>query len=489
MHRQSSRTRPSGTHRALSAIVLTTVILAAVDTPATAGSGGGISSQTPGTTNTAPSFGTGSTVRSVAENTAAGRPIGSPVRATDPDPGDTLVYRLEGTDSDAFDLVPATGQLRTRAPLNHEAMPSHSVVIVAQDSEGATARVQVTIAVTDQPEPPLAPDAPIVGSVVGSDTSSARSLVVHWTAPENTGKPAIESYDVRFKSKKEPWWEYRPRDNPDTTARIERLMKDTVYEVKVRATNDEGDGPWSASGTTITINDEALQKAWLAHFGRTVAGQVVNAVSARLDGDGSAHVTAEGVNLRLPSGTREAPEQLAQVWPDHRAQDRGAAFGTTGMSDIGLALGSAFHLSSNPGPEGSHVLTAWGRYASESFQSADETLELDREVRTAVLGADAEWDRRLAGLALSFSDGEGEFEPGGRLAAEIGYGVGVSGGRGVLTPYTGLSLSNDDERTYRLGGRWNVGPAFNINLEGDRREHADDGSPEHILMLRGTMRW
>ena len=81
------------------------------------------------------------------------------------------------------------------------------------------------------------------------------------------------------------------------------------------------------------------------------------------------------------------------------------------------------------------------------------------------------------------------FEPGGRLEAEIGYGVGMSGGRGVLTPYTGLSLSNNDERTYRLGGRWNVGPAFSINLEGDRREHADDGSPEHILMLRGTMRW
>ena len=311
-------------------------------------------------------------------------PRGAPNRvlgeSDGPDPGDTLVYRLEGTDSDAFDLDTATGQLRTRVPLNHEAMPSHSVVIVAQDSEGATARVQVTIAVTDQPEPPLAPDAPIVGSVVGSDARSAKSLVVHWTAPENTGKPAIESYDVRFKSKKEPWWEYRPRDNPDTTARIERLMKNTLYEVQVRATNDEGDSPWSAPGTTVTINNEALQKAWLAHFGRTVAGQVVNAVSARLGGDGSAHVTVEGVNLRLPSGTREAPEQLAQVWPDHRAQDRGAAFGTTGMSELGLAPGNAFHLSSNPGPEGNHVLTAWGRYASESFQSADETLE--RTVRS-----------------------------------------------------------------------------------------------------------
>ena len=46
----------------------------------------------------------------------------------------------------------------------------------------------------------------------------------------------------------------------------------------------------------------------------------------------------------------------------------------------------------------------------------------------------------------------GDREPGGRLEAEVGYGVGMSGGRGVLTPYTGLSLSNDDERTW-LDGR------------------------------------
>ena len=103
----------------------------------------------------------------------------------------------------------------------------------------------------------------------------------------------------------------------------------------------------------------------------------------------------------------------------------------------------------------------------------------------AASGVDRLWSIRDTSRLTPNSDPE----PGGRLEAEIGYGMGMPGGRGVLTPYTGLSLSNDGERTYRLGGRWNVGPAFSINLEGDRREHADDGSPEHILMLRGTMRW
>ena len=59
-----------------------------------------------------------------------------------------------------------------------------------------------------------------------------------------------------------------------------------------------------------------------------------------------------------------------------------------------------------------------------------------------------------------------DLEPGGRLEAEIGYGVGMSGGHGVLTPYTGLSLSNDGERTYRLGGTGH--PALQI-AEPERR--------------------
>ena len=30
---------------------------------------------------------------------------------------------------------------------------------------------------------------------------------------------------------------------------------------------------------------------------------------------------------------------------------------------------------------------------------------------------------------------------------------------------------------------------FSMSLEGDRRESTDEESPEHALMLRGSMRW
>ena len=406
MHSQSSWQRRSGTRHALSAIGLTAIILAAVDTSA---------SEDPGTTNRAPSFGTASTTRSVAENTTAGRAIGSPVRAADPDPGDTLVYRLEGTDSDAFALVAATGQLLTNAPLDHEARPRHTVTVTVRDARGATDTIDVAISVTDTDEPPDAPAAPTFTSVTDE------SLTVSWRAPSTAGRPDITSYDLRYRAGTDSAFTDGPQDVTDTTATISGLGPNITYHVQVRATNDEGDGPWSASGTTITINDEALQQAWLAHLGRTVAGQVVDAVSARLEG-GGAHVTVDGTQLRLSSGPREGRRPLA-VWPGSAGHDAGTVFGAPGMTEHGLTPGSSFHLTPNAGPEGSPALSAWGRYASERFRSVDETIELDGEIATTILGADAQWDRLLAGVALSFSDGEGEFEPG--HAASPGKGAGT----------------------------------------------------------------
>ena len=104
--------------------------------------------------NDPPSFDPDDNTRRVAENTELGRAIGDPVTATDPDAGGTLTYRLEGTDAAAFDIDSTSGQLRTWAALDHEAQPSYSVTVVAEDSEGASDSIEVTIAVTNANEPP-----------------------------------------------------------------------------------------------------------------------------------------------------------------------------------------------------------------------------------------------------------------------------------------------------------------------------------------------
>ena len=60
---------------------------------------------------------------------------------------------------------------------------------------------------------------------------------------------------------------------------------------------------------------------------------------------------------------------------------------------------------------------AWGRIAVGGFDAkapAEKgTVRLDGEVTTGILGADAEWERWLAGVALSVSEGEGSFDQPG----------------------------------------------------------------------------
>ena len=114
----------------------------------------------------APQFPSGeSGTRSVAENTPAGRSIGDPVAASDPD-GATLAYTLGGADATAFGILASTGQLRTSAPLDHEAKSRYTVTVTATNPSGADATVTVEIEVGD------VNDAPVLSAVSGSGVFS-----------------------------------------------------------------------------------------------------------------------------------------------------------------------------------------------------------------------------------------------------------------------------------------------------------------------------
>ena len=53
--------------------------------------------------------------------------------------------------------------------------------------------------------------------------------------------------------------------------------------------------------------------------------------------------------------------------------------------------------------------SGWGRTAASRFSGTEDKLTLDGEVATAMLGFDSRWDRWLAGVAISFSDGRGGY--------------------------------------------------------------------------------
>ena len=102
--------------------------------------------------NEAPVFPSAMATRTIPENTPAGRNIGAPVAATDPD-NDALTYSLDNLDRAVFDIGSTDGQLRTKAALDFETTPYYSVTVTATDTAGATDTISVTIDVNNLDEP------------------------------------------------------------------------------------------------------------------------------------------------------------------------------------------------------------------------------------------------------------------------------------------------------------------------------------------------
>ena len=87
--------------------------------------------------------------RSLAENTATGTRIGSPVSASDPQ-GDALTYSLGGRDADLFDIVPTSGQLVTKEPLDYETRSRYSVVVTVHDGKDFSGNADTVIDATTE---------------------------------------------------------------------------------------------------------------------------------------------------------------------------------------------------------------------------------------------------------------------------------------------------------------------------------------------------
>ncbi len=217
--------------------------------------------------NNAPTFASSSYSRSVPENSAANTNVGAVIPAATDTDSDPLTYSMEGTDASSFNFNASTRQITTKngVTYDHEAKASYSVTIKVTDGT-ASATTTVTITLTDVAEPPAKPSAPTVSG--GSTTS----LSVSWSAPTNTGKPAITSYDLRYRVGTSGNWSNGPQNETGTTATISSLTAGTSYQVQVRATNAEGDGAWSDAGTGSTNTETNNAPTFAAaSYSRSVA--------------------------------------------------------------------------------------------------------------------------------------------------------------------------------------------------------------------------
>ena len=178
--------------------------------------------------------------------------------ASDPD-GDAVTWTLEGTDKSTFSLS-SSGALSFKTAPDYEAGKTGFSVKVKATDDGSpkkSATRTVAVTVTDVNEPP---GKPTNVSVSAPSTDGHSKLNVTWTAPANTGKPPISGYTVRycytaFTSLEDPVGQSSCSDKSagtGTSTTLTGLYANTLYRVKVKATNAEGTGPWSTERTAVT---------------------------------------------------------------------------------------------------------------------------------------------------------------------------------------------------------------------------------------------
>ena len=238
--------------------------------------------------NAAPAFSSSATFDAAENQTTAGT-----VTATDSDSEDDIEgYALTGGADQSFFSIGATdGALTFKAAPNFEdakdivsvdpanAAGNNQYVVVVTATSGTDTRVKtatqtITVTVTDVAgEAPGKPAAPTVSP------ASVTSLTVTWTAPANAG-PAIDDYDVRYREGTGGSWSDGGHTGAATTATLSSLSENTSYQVQVRATNDEGMGSWSDSGSGRTDANAAPSFSSSATFSMAENGTEVAMVMA-----------------------------------------------------------------------------------------------------------------------------------------------------------------------------------------------------------------
>ena len=203
---------------------------------------------TTGAPNTAPEI-TSPGSFDVPENQALVRRLA----ARDDDPGDEVTgwEIVGGADRFQFSVARDTGELSFQTAPDFEAPGDNEYEVTVEVRSGTGAREleaeqMFTVRVTDEREPPSVPEAPTFSG------ETPDSLTVNWREPDNSG-PALTDYDVQYREEGTGRFQDGQHEGPRLALTLSDLKAGTVYEVQVRARNDEGTGDWSESGEGMTI--------------------------------------------------------------------------------------------------------------------------------------------------------------------------------------------------------------------------------------------
>ena len=357
------------------------------------------------------------TNRAIPENIPAGINVGGPVSA---DGNEGLVYTLGGPDAGSFDLLSATGQIRTKdgVAYDYETQDRYVVEVGAADDDGNRASIDVTIRIID-----LVPSCGSQDELNLRTNHSDGRLTLGWDPLAALAEHApVQGYETEIRrGDTGAWTDRRTFLGRNITAAIyEGLDNEVGYQVRVRAINAEGDCEWSTPVAGIPTGDRAPKDDDEYHdrFGPHPLGTPER--NLRLLTPGRCRHTLDGVRLDADCTYEKTGPHAGRISLEFDDPSRGSC-------DVALAYSS---------------LTA-GSFVDECFDAGVNTdVAFDRSFRMPPLsGQDDEDEVPRAPRSQEEFDvlawGRDDFIPG------LGFGCPPVFDTCELTPGHGYTVGRD----------------------------------------------
>ncbi len=421
--------------------------------------------------------------------------------------GDPLTYTASLTDSNVLpDWLSFDGATRTftGTPMEADTPATWNIEVTAADN-GSPPSTRVTPFILTVEE---VNDAPVFETRATNQVAT-EDIVFRYQTPAATdpeGDPLTYTTALTGGGNLPGWLTFDA-----ATRTFGGLPRDTdtpaTWNIEVTAADN--DSPPLTGATTFTLTVENFDDSrllevaneWLARFGRTVTSHVMDSIGDRL-ADDAAHdkltLAGESVPLGSASGTEAGSGLLADATNtdlrvfDDRFLDDGALgewllrdSDSRGITKRELLTGSSFHLTTTSvgdqgdgtGYDGAGRWTIWGGGLATRFEGRkSDDLPIDGEVLTGIAAFDWERDRWLAGMALSYSEGDGKFDVPAFGAVDAIQGT-VESSLTAIHPYlryrprTGLEFwgmlgHGQGEMTLETAGDERATPDISMNMVG-----------------------
>ena len=254
--------------------------------------------------------------------------------------------------------------------------------------------------------------------------------------------------------------DFYPRKGPAKFKPGDPLTRTIEVHIYDDAINDSGETfelaithAWGATiadgvGVGTITNDDPLPAAWLARFGRAVAEQALDGITARMAAPRTpglqGMIAGQSLDFSGGGGGGPAPPRSFGPAMETEAQSRtmtmqevlrGTSFSLTGEAD-----GSGGTLAFWGGRPGAGGLVSGSQFAGNE-RGAGTAVHLSGETSAALLGTDYARGPWLLGFALSQSRAKGSYAAlGGDVQARTGDGD-VEASLTATIPYAALAVS------------------------------------------------